>query len=118
MEEEDKRKQEFKELGLDVRSWTKSKLLEKRQEEKRAMEEYHRMKMNTPSALEKIRLNDRAFRKWVRKVNKREKQEQEIEKIRMKMRNLELKKELRAKKALQSIRAAQEEAMTFKNFVF
>lgn len=34
------------------------------------------------------------------------------------MRNLELKKELRAKKALQSIRAAQEEAMTFKNFVF
>jgi len=116
--EEDQRRQEMKEQGLDVKSWTKSKLLAKRRETREARQQFKIQAQSQPTALQKIKTNDKAFRDWVKRVNKREREEQEMEKIRRKLRNIEMRKEMRAQKALQSIRAAQEEAMSFKNFVF
>ena len=138
----------MKEQGLDVKSWTKSKLLgngghttcmtlylcrtsyskedsiskalppSKRRETREARQQFKIQAQSQPTALQKIKTNDKAFRDWVKRVNKREREEQEMEKIRRKLRNIEMRKEMRAQKALQSIRAAQEEAMSFKNFVF
>jgi len=110
--------EDLKSKGLDVKTWTKRKLLEKRREEKEQRSLRIEIAKSQPTPVQKMKMNDRAFRTWVRRVNKREREEEELERIRRKLRNIELRKEIRAQKALQSIRAAQEEAMTFKNFVF
>jgi len=110
--------EDLKSKGLDVKTWTKRKLLEKRREEKEQRNLRIEIAKSQPTPVQKMKMNDRAFRTWVRRVNKREREEEELERIRRKLRNIELRKEIRAQKALQSIRAAQEEAMTFKNFVF
>lgn len=72
----------------------------------------------SPTPLEKMKDNDRAFRRWLRKSNRRKKDEDRLDREKERLRRIELRREARAQKALAAIRAAQDVALKNRTFVF
>lgn len=120
-EEHEARKDELKDQGvlLTQKSWKKTKDKEirktKKAEEKRIQIETSENEARFESTLKR---SDKNFRKWLKNVQIRERKERENDTIMRKARARLLREEARNQRALNSIRAAHEEAMTFRNFVF
>merc|ERR1712071_575955 len=122
MDEESMRENALTEGGLDYATWCKAK--EKREKDGRKLKEAEESKKNdstseiNPTPLEKMKDNDRAFRKWLRKSNRRKKDEDKLDREKERLRRIELRREARAQKALAAIRAAQDVALKNRTFVF
>ena len=72
--------------------------------------------MLTP--LQKMKANDKAFRRWLRQTNRRKKEEEKLDREKERLRRIELRREAKAQKALAAIRAAQDVALQHRTFVF
>ena len=72
----------------------------------------------TPTPLQRMKMNDKAFRKWMRQRDRDAREQAKMEKQREKMRRRELIQEAKAKKMLESIRAAKALVVNQANFVF
>ena len=73
---------------------------------------------NLESDLKKMKQNDKAFRKWLRRRTKEQKIDQLIQAEAERLRKIEVRREYKAKQAMAAVRAAQEQAMKNKGFVF
>ena len=120
-EDHEERKRYLKEQGvlLTQKAWKKSKDKEIKRNKKIAEEKSLRETAEKQAAFEaSLKQSDKNFKKWLRNVQIRERREKENDLIMRKARARMLKEEARNQRALNSIRAAHEEAMTFRNFVF
>jgi len=106
------------ESGLDFDAWEKSKLKQKSQTRKKQADEEARMAAVTPTPLQRMKMNDKAFRKWMRQRDRDAREQAKMEKQREKMRRRELIQEAKAKKMLESIRAAKALVVNQASFVF
>ena len=104
-----------KEAGLDFSTWKKTKDKNTR---KQLKIERAATSSNIDDDLKKMKQNDRAFRKWLRKRTKEQKIEQLIQAEAERLRKIEVRREHKAKQAMAAVRAAQEQAMKNKGFVF
>ena len=68
--------------------------------------------------LQKMKQNDKAFRSWLRKSNRRKKEAEKLDREKERLRRIELRREAKAQKALAAIRAAQDVALQHRTFVF
>lgn len=105
-----------------MRRGARRKKSEKKTERKLKEEEENKKNETTsefnPTPLEKMKDNDRAFRRWLRKSNRRKKDEDRLDREKERLRRIELRREARAQKALAAIRAAQDVALKNRTFVF
>lgn len=104
--------------GLEFEKWCETKIKSQREQAKKERDVEQLRLLNEPSALEKMKANDKAFRRWLRLTNKKKKQHAKEEELREKLRRQELRREAKAQKALAAIRAAQDHALSQRTFVF
>lgn len=104
-----------KDAGLDFTTWKKTK-----DKEIKAQLKLERSNTidNTEDELKKMKQNDRAFRKWLRKREKEQRFEALIQQEADRLRKIEVRREHKTKKALAAVRAAQDQALKNKGFVF
>merc|ERR1712178_192790 len=88
------------ESGLDYASWCKTKEKSEREERKKKEAEEKKKLEGTLTPLQKMKQNDKAFRSWLRKSNRRKKEEEKMDREKERLRRIELRREAKAQKAL------------------
>lgn len=107
-----------RETKKQVESWKKAKLLQQRREQNTQKIIQNQLDAEKESESDRRKRNNKAYKSWIKKVKKSEKDRLDMEKAMVKLMKIEMRREMRAKKALLVIRAAQEEALKYKGFVF
>ena len=92
------------EQNLDYAGWCKTKETKIIEDRKNKKAEEQKIIDNSLTPLQKMKQNDKAFRRWLRKSNRRQREEAMLDRERERLRRIELRREAKAQKALAAIK--------------